>query len=936
MDGTHGCGSACSGSSRPRPTAPRSTSAARASAPSSPSSLLARGEIVPAERLAESVWRDRPRPTPPGALQAYVSHLRRRLQPGSAARTRSAVIVSEGRGYAVRLPRGRRRRLAVRAAAPAGRPPRPTPARIAGAPRARRSALWRGPALAEYADEPWAEAEIARLTELRTVARERLLAARLELGEAALLVPDLEAMVAEEPLREERWRLLVLALYRAHRQADALSALRRARTTLADELGVDPGPALRELESQVLRSRRRCSCPRPRRAAAPERRRRPPRPRRTTCSTATASCGAVRTALDDLVDGRAAAAAHRGSRPGSARPGCSPRRGGWPASARCGCSPPAAASWRRRSASAPSGSSSSPSSPTPDRREELLARGGGQRPRRLRPGRRRGGGRLVRRPARAVLAGGQPHRRRARSLLAVDDVQWCDSASLRWLAYLVRRLDGAAGAGRRHGAHRRAARRRGAAGRARAGAGRRRAAARSRCRPRRPPTWSSGGSASRSRRCSPRPATGRPSGNPLLLRQLLRGAGGRRRPARRRARRLGRGGRLAGGVEHGADAAAPAGRARSPPSPGRPPCSATAPRCRRSPRWRSCPKRDTAAALAALARAEIVKDEQPLAFVHPLVREAVYRDLPAAERELRHERAAAVLRAAGASDEQVAAHLLLAPTARRRRPRWRCCGRRPAPPPTAARPTAPSPTCAGPWPSRPPATARRDVLVELGLLESLLDGAAGAEHLLQAYGLHDDPADPRRDRDRDRPHPGVRQPAGRRDGVRPGGAAALPAELTDQRQALLALRADQRLHARPGRRRLADARTRRSPTATGTGAQMLAATLAFEATVDGDRPRARRRAGPVRARRRPALAVDDGLFWVVAAVVRMLADDDLGDFWARARARGARARLAVRGAVDQPLGGLLAVAARASCTRRWPAWRCGARPGPDVGRHRDR
>ena len=65
-------------------------------------------------------------------------------------------------------------------------------------------------------------------------------------------MPELEALVAEEPLREERWRLLVLALYRAHRQADALAALRRARTSLAEELGVDPGPALRELEAEVL------------------------------------------------------------------------------------------------------------------------------------------------------------------------------------------------------------------------------------------------------------------------------------------------------------------------------------------------------------------------------------------------------------------------------------------------------------------------------------------------------------------------------------------------------------------------------------------------------------------------------------------------------------------------------------------------------------
>ena len=112
--------------------------------------------------------------------------------------------------------------------------------------------LWRGPAYVEYADEAWAEAEISRLTGLRAVAGERLLAARLDLGDSALIVPELEALVAEDPLREERWRLLVLALYRAQRQADALAALRRARDTLAETLGVDPGPELRSLEREVL------------------------------------------------------------------------------------------------------------------------------------------------------------------------------------------------------------------------------------------------------------------------------------------------------------------------------------------------------------------------------------------------------------------------------------------------------------------------------------------------------------------------------------------------------------------------------------------------------------------------------------------------------------------------------------------------------------
>ena len=212
--------------------------------------VLARGEVVPVERLTGSVWGDRAPADPAGALQAYVSHLRRRLQPGTAARSRSAVIVSEGPGYAVRLPPDavdvwRFEQLLDRSGTASD--PSEAADLLGDA-----LGLWRGPPLAEWTDEPWAQPEIARLGELRAVARERLVAARLALGQAALLVPEIEAMVAEEPLREERWRLLALALYRAHRQADALGALRRARATLADELGVDPGPALRHLEQQVL------------------------------------------------------------------------------------------------------------------------------------------------------------------------------------------------------------------------------------------------------------------------------------------------------------------------------------------------------------------------------------------------------------------------------------------------------------------------------------------------------------------------------------------------------------------------------------------------------------------------------------------------------------------------------------------------------------
>src|SRR5215210_2428736 len=114
-------------------------------------------------------------------------------------------------------------------------------------------ALWRGPALADLADESFAPAEIARLEELRATAREELFEAGLQAGRHAHLVAELEVFVAEHPLRERPRAQLMLALYRSGRQADALEAYRRARDTLVDELGIDPSAELQQLEQAILR-----------------------------------------------------------------------------------------------------------------------------------------------------------------------------------------------------------------------------------------------------------------------------------------------------------------------------------------------------------------------------------------------------------------------------------------------------------------------------------------------------------------------------------------------------------------------------------------------------------------------------------------------------------------------------------------------------------
>ncbi|GAA2094883.1 BTAD domain-containing putative transcriptional regulator [Streptomyces albiaxialis] len=210
--------------------------------------IVARRRVVPVTRLVDDLWDD-PGPGAVVSVRTFVAALRRALEPGRAPRTPARLLVTEGPGYALRAPRD-----AVdawrfeRAVADAGSLP----------PDARTEALtealglWRGPAYAGFAEEPWAAAEVSRLEELRLHALERLAAARLDLGHADRAVPDLEAHTAAHPWREEGWRLLALALYRAGRQADALAVLRRARALLAEHLGVDPGPGLRRLEADVL------------------------------------------------------------------------------------------------------------------------------------------------------------------------------------------------------------------------------------------------------------------------------------------------------------------------------------------------------------------------------------------------------------------------------------------------------------------------------------------------------------------------------------------------------------------------------------------------------------------------------------------------------------------------------------------------------------
>ena len=211
---------------------------------------IARGRVVATDRIIDDLWRGEPSPKAMGSLQAYVSHLRRALEPDRAARTPAAILVSASPGYALHLPEDAVdawffERLVREARVD------PDPA-SAAASLDRAMGLWRGDAYAGFLDEDWAAPESARLSGVHAGAVESRAEAVLALGRAAEVVPDLERLVADQPLREDAWRLLALALYRTGRQGDALAVLRQARGLLADELGVDPGPALARTEADVL------------------------------------------------------------------------------------------------------------------------------------------------------------------------------------------------------------------------------------------------------------------------------------------------------------------------------------------------------------------------------------------------------------------------------------------------------------------------------------------------------------------------------------------------------------------------------------------------------------------------------------------------------------------------------------------------------------
>ncbi len=214
--------------------------------------LVAEGRAVPVDRLVDDLW-ETPAEGSVAAVRTFVSALRRSLEPDRLARRPARLLVTAPPGYALRADPE-----AVDARRFAGAVARGGALLAEDRPGAALDGLeealgwWRGPAYAEFTAYPWARAEADRLEGLRLLAVERHAEALLALGRAGDAVPALEAHALAHPLRENAWRQWALALYRSGRQGDALAALRRARRTLAEELGVDPGPGLRRLEADVL------------------------------------------------------------------------------------------------------------------------------------------------------------------------------------------------------------------------------------------------------------------------------------------------------------------------------------------------------------------------------------------------------------------------------------------------------------------------------------------------------------------------------------------------------------------------------------------------------------------------------------------------------------------------------------------------------------
>jgi len=207
--------------------------------------LLRANNLVPTEVLIDEVWGDEPPEAARNALQSYASHLRKAIGPGRLEGSRA--------GYVLRADPSEVDTVRFQSLLRDAQRLMPIDPKASVAAFDQALSLWRGEAFGDLALDPSLRAEAARLDELRLGAMEDRIEALLAIGVHDQVIGELEGLAARNPLRERLWGQLILALYRAGRQAEALAAYQRAWQVLADELGIDPSPDLRKLHGRVLR-----------------------------------------------------------------------------------------------------------------------------------------------------------------------------------------------------------------------------------------------------------------------------------------------------------------------------------------------------------------------------------------------------------------------------------------------------------------------------------------------------------------------------------------------------------------------------------------------------------------------------------------------------------------------------------------------------------